>query len=229
MYQNMRTIFTAVYSNDVNITNLYNSIDCEIDTFVILTKLNLNLSGNKFVKNIIYENYNYRIQSIAQTWNYFIEYMDLPYYIIINDDLIFGPGFLNAFINSTESNPDKLQLTKDIKFSCFSITPYIIEKYGLFDENYKQAYWDDADYITKILGDRVTQPNPHSIDFNPEDSQDVVLFNKNDEYKIQHVLNGTYKNLNEEQRKRIDEYIYKNTLYYNLKWKNKNKAFDIYD
>ena len=44
------------------------------------------------------------------------------------------------------------------------------------------------------------KPNPHSIDFNPEDSQDVVLFNKNDEYKIQHVLNGTYKNLNEEQK-----------------------------
>ena len=73
------------------------------------------------------------------------------------------------------------------------------------------------------------KPNPHSIDFNPEDSQDVVLFNKNDEYKIQHVLNGTYKNLNEEQKKRINEYIYKNTLYYNLKWKYKNKAFDIYD
>ena len=53
MYENMRTIFTAVYSNDINIKNLYDSIDCDIDILVILTKVSLNLSGNKFVKNII--------------------------------------------------------------------------------------------------------------------------------------------------------------------------------
>jgi len=50
----MRVIFTIVYSNDINIKNLYNSIDCDVDILVIITKIKLNLSGNKFVKNIIY-------------------------------------------------------------------------------------------------------------------------------------------------------------------------------
>ena len=91
----MRVIFTIVYSNDINIKNLYNSIDCDIDILVILTKVSLNLSGNKFVKNIIYKDYNYKFQSVSQIWNHFIESADLPNYIIINDDLIFGPGFCN--------------------------------------------------------------------------------------------------------------------------------------
>ncbi len=90
----MRVIFTIVYSNDVNITNLYNSIDCDVDVLVILTKIKLNLSGNKFVKNIVYKDYNYKFQSVAQIWNHFIESTDLDKYIITNDDLIFGI-FLN--------------------------------------------------------------------------------------------------------------------------------------
>ena len=224
----MRVIFTIVYSNDINIKNLYNSIDCDIDILVILTKVSLNLSGNKFVKNIIYKDYNYKFQSVSQIWNHFIESADLPNYIIINDDVVFGPGFLQSFINSTDSNPNKLQITKNLPFACFSITPYIIEKYGLFDENYKQAYWEDQDYITNILRDRVTQITPQLIDFNAEDSEDILLFNKNGEYEIHHVHCGTYTQSSEEHRKHIDDYINRNALYYSLKWKNKNKPFDIY-
>ena len=111
----MRVIFTIVYLNDVNITNLYNSIDCDVDVLVILTKIKLNLSGNKFVKNIIYKDYNYKFQSVAQIWNHFIESVDLPNYIIINDDVVFGRGFLQSFINSTDSNPNKLQITKNLQ------------------------------------------------------------------------------------------------------------------
>jgi len=225
----MRVIFTIVYLNDVNITNLYNSIDCDVDVLVILTKIKLNLSGNKFVKNIIYKDYNYKFQSVAQIWNHFIESTDLPNYIIVNDDLVFGSGFLQAFIDSTEQNLNKLQITKNLQFACFSITPYIIKKYGLFDENYKQAYWEDSDYVTNILRDKVTQSSPSSMEHNAEDSEDILLFNKNDEYEIHHVHCGTYKQSSEEHRKHIDDCINRNTLYYNLKWKNKNKAFDIYD
>ena len=70
---------------------------------------------------------------------------------------------------------------------------------------------------------------PQLIDFNAEDSEDILLFNKNGEYEIHHVHCGTYNQSSEEHRKHIDDYINRNGLYYNLKWKNKNKAFDIYD
>ena len=223
----MRVIFTIVYSNDVNITNLYNSIDCDVDVLVILTKIKLNLSGNKFVKNIVYKDYNYKFQSVSQIWNHFIESADLSNYIIISDDLIFGPGFLQAFIDSTEQNPNKLQITKNLPFACFSITPYIIEKYGLFDENYKLSYWEDSDYVTNILRDKVTQSTPNSMEYNAEDSDDILLFNKDDTYQIQHIHCGTYKSSTEEHRKYISDCINRNGLYYNLKWKNKNKPFDL--
>lgn len=223
----MRVIFTVVYSNEINIQNLYNSIDCEIDMLVILTKIKLNLNGNKFVKNIIYKDYNYKFQSISQIWNHFIESADLDYYFIVNDDLVFGSGFLNSFIESTISNPNKLQITKNLPFACFSITPYIIQKYGMFDENFKLAYWEDSDYVTNILRDKVTQPTQDTMLYNAEDSEDILLFNKNDEYQIQHVHCGTYKNSTEEHRNYINQCIQKNLMYYNLKWKNKNKPFDL--
>ena len=126
------------------------------------------------------------------------------------------------------SGPDKLCLSTHYT-SSFSIGENIIRKVGLFDENYKQAYWEDQDYITNILRDIVTQSSPNSMEYNAEDSEDILLFNKNDEYEIHHVHCGTYKQSSEEHRKHIDDCINRNGLYYNLKWKNKNKAFDIYD
>ena len=97
----------------------------------------------------------------------------------------------------------------------------------MFDENYKLSYWEDTDYVTNILRDRVTQQTPDSMLYNAEDSEDILLFNKNDEYEIHHVHCGTYKHSSEEHKKYITDCINQNGLYYNLKWKNKNKPFDL--
>lgn len=91
----------------------------------------------------------------AITWNDAIEYV---YYfnanifsslIILNDDIEFlEDGFLK-FVDVVLKNPKTPVVTGD-GYSIFSYSRFAYEKIGYFDENIRPAYFEDADFATRI-------------------------------------------------------------------------------
>ena len=94
------------------------------------------------------------------TWNDAIEYV---YYsranyfsslIIINDDIEFLEDSFALFVKNVLNNPDIPVITSgDISsdgYSVFSYSRFAYEKIGFFDENIRPAYFEDADFVSRI-------------------------------------------------------------------------------
>jgi GT2 family glycosyltransferase len=94
------------------------------------------------------------------TWNDAIEYV---YYsranyfsslIIVNDDIEFLEDSFVLFVKNAIANPDIPVITcGDISadgYSIFSYSRFAYEKIGFFDENIRPAYFEDADFVSRI-------------------------------------------------------------------------------
>ena len=83
--------------------------------------------------------------------------MMAPYWIISNDDVAFGPGFLKEMKDAAESDSEVGIVhghSGDINlgsWDLFLIKDFVVQKYGLFDENLYPAYCEDADYIMRFV------------------------------------------------------------------------------
>lgn len=94
------------------------------------------------------------------TWNDAIEYVYhvKPNYfsslIIVNDDIQFLEDSFILFVNNALANPDIAVITcGDISadgYSVFSYSRFAYEKVGFFDENIRPAYFEDADFVSRI-------------------------------------------------------------------------------
>jgi GT2 family glycosyltransferase len=94
------------------------------------------------------------------TWNDAIEYVyhTKPNYfsslIIVNDDIQFLDDSFILFVNKALANPDIPVITcVDISadgYSIFSYSRFAYEKVGFFDENIRPAYFEDADFVSRI-------------------------------------------------------------------------------
>lgn len=95
---------------------------------------------------------------VSGAWNLMIKcYMNCPYWIITNDDVAFGEGFL-AEMYSQATNDPSIGVIHGYhgdfnvgSWDLFLIRDHVIAEYGLFDENLYPAYNEDADYIMRIL------------------------------------------------------------------------------
>lgn len=95
---------------------------------------------------------------VAASWNLMIKaYMKCPYWIIVNDDVAFGEGFLKEMHNETLKDPSLgtihgYQGEHGIgSWDLFLIRDHVIAEYGLFDENLYPAYNEDADYFLRFI------------------------------------------------------------------------------
>jgi len=143
---------------------LINSIDYDVDVFVILLQgnvhFNINEINNVFIKKFVIINASFNI-GVSRGWNYIIQHFPSTYWIICGDDTYFEKGSLkkiydymitdgalnNVFINYY------LKLQNDIvctEFTNFILTNKIFDKIGLFDENIYPAYFEDNDYWKRI-------------------------------------------------------------------------------
>ena len=105
-------------------------------------------------------------------WNLIIKcYMMCPYWIIVNNDVAFTPGLLqkmneaaqvkdgfgtihvSAVLNESEVNESmsgKFNFDLLPPFDLFLIKDWVVQTYGLFDENCYPAYCEDTDYIMRL-------------------------------------------------------------------------------
>jgi GT2 family glycosyltransferase len=127
---------------------------------------------------------------------------------IVNDDVVFEPGTMRKMLygltlhdlvtgfNTRDENYDHLENAKYIQspdYACFVVDPIrFVSKFGLFDENFKPAYFEDndMDYRIKLAGGsskkHTMAPFFHkgSVTQNWEGGQVVngAMFEKNREY-----------------------------------------------
>ena len=162
-------IGVAVVTNPYWVTRLLMSIDYPVDNFVIINNNgkgeideelnNLTRIKHKFVKNIKVTHLPANI-GCSGAWNLIIKsYILSPYWIIVSDDVAFGPGFLKEMIESAENDSEVGMVhghSGDFNvgsWDLFLIKDFVIRKYGLFDENLYPAYCEDADYIMRFIHD----------------------------------------------------------------------------
>jgi GT2 family glycosyltransferase len=172
-------IGTAIVNDTYWVTRLISSVDFPVDTFVIVNNggsdelakdleqlRNLN---KRFIKQIKVINLPGNI-GVAGWWNLAIKcFLDLPYWILVNDDVAFTPGLLKElFVKSCDEKVGIIHGTNEYmhtgSWDLFLMRDFVIEKYGLFDENIYPAYWEDAEYIMRMIADGDTIPRIWRLD-----------------------------------------------------------------
>jgi len=81
---------------------------------------------------------------VSASWNLVIKSNPLaPWWAIVNSDMEFGPGDLERLSGMVQPGPAVYHLDG---FAAFAVTPDVIARVGLFDENFVPAYYEDNDY-----------------------------------------------------------------------------------
>ncbi|MCK9447020.1 hypothetical protein M0Q50_09240 [bacterium] len=163
-------ICVAVITSSTWIKRLIDSIDYPVDNLAIFNNSGKEDITNELEKLVkIQHPYINKISLInfpnniglPAVWNLSIKcYINMPYWFFTNDDVSFTPGFLEAMFNATQDEsvgiihggPGDLN---DGAWDVFIIKDWVIQKIGLFDENFYPAYCEDIDYIMRIVNDDI--------------------------------------------------------------------------
>ena len=118
---------------------------------------NLKNLNQRFIKKITITHLPANI-GCGGAWNLIIKcYMNSPYWIIVNDDVTFGLGLLKELADTAAASPDVGLIHGHAgdfgvgSWDLFLIRDFIIQEFGLFDENLYPAYCEDADYIMRFI------------------------------------------------------------------------------
>lgn len=152
---------------------------------------------------------------VASAWNMMIKcYMKCPYWIIANDDVAFGPGFLKEMNDAAIKDPEVGLIhghSGDYgvgSWDLFLLRDHIVAKFGLFDENLYPAYNEDADYIMRF----VHRPIKKIMSLS---SQYYHGFGTKEEY---YTHGSQTKKSSSELREKLDAVNLQNIEYLNRKW-----------
>lgn len=160
-------IGTAVVKNPKWVKRLVASVDYPVDEFLIINNNGrgeidaeldeLAKTGNPMIRKIRVLHMPANI-GVAASWNLMIKsYLKSPFWIIVNDDVAFGSGFLAEMHTETQRDPGAgmihgFQGDHGIgSWDLFLIRDHVIQEYGLFDENLYPAYCEDADYFLRFI------------------------------------------------------------------------------
>lgn len=212
-------VCVPAFSNAENIKNCIDSLIKSNNNVFDLTILLYNNSTKQDIIDICKE-YSFKhdfIQLIdirsnrgcSLTWNDAIEYAyhTKPNFfsslIIVNDDIEFLEDSFILFVNNTLANPDVPVITcgdvSDDGYSVFSYSRFAYEKVGFFDENIRPAYFEDADFISRI---------------------EKLNLNKM-EFKINILHKGSASIPNNDLRSEFDNiHLPRTKSYYHSKWDN---------
>ena len=194
------------------------SIDYPIENYIIINnnakclahELDIIVSKkHKFIKNMSVYHMPYNL-GCAEGWNTIIKsFLFSPYWVILNDDVSFMPGFLEELHNSTENNKDAgfihgkpcclPYLYNFGSFDMFLIRDWVVKEYGLFDINYYPAYFEDFDYIMRLYNKPIKIINTLTHGYLHGDTSDYNISGSNtqkasDDLFIR-MTNSRYKNL----------------------------------
>ena len=161
------TIGTAVVNSTYWVSKLIMSVDYPVDNFFIVNNNgkgeldaeleNLKNLNKRFIKKITIANLPGNI-GCGGAFNLIIKcFINSPYWIMVNDDVTFGLGFLEEMFTEAEADPT-IGLIHGYpgdfnlgSWDLFLIRDHIIQEFGLFDENLYPAYCEDADYIMRFV------------------------------------------------------------------------------
>ena len=95
---------------------------------------------------------------IAGGWNLIIKsFMMEPYWLIANDDVSFGKGFLKEMCEKAKDHTVGMIHGFEGDFegigswNVFLLKDWVVQQIGLFDENFYPAYCEDSEYIMRIF------------------------------------------------------------------------------
>ena len=170
---------TAIVNGTHWLKRLLTSIDYPIEEFVIFnnngrdqitTELdNIATIKHKFIKKIRVCHLPSNL-GCASAWNLIIKsYLNAPYWIIVNHDIAFTSGFLEKMTNLAQDPEVGIVHATNGEWNLgsweiFLIKDFVIQKYGLFDENLYPAYEEDMDYFMRILADNNSLKRIISVD-----------------------------------------------------------------
>ena len=166
MLKSIPVLGTAIVNGVHWIQRLISSVDYPVDEMVIfdnngrgqiIEQLDLMAKiEHKFIKKITVCHLPANI-GCPDAWNLIIKcYMNAPYWIIVNHDIAFTPGFLEEMLAKAEDpevgmvHASKGDFENVGSFELFLLKDWVVEKIGLFDENFYPAYCEDAEYIMKL-------------------------------------------------------------------------------
>lgn len=159
-------IGTAVVNNPYWVQRLLMSVDYPVTEFVIINNNGrgeiteeldrLTKITHKYINKITVTHMPRNI-GCGGAWNLIIKcYMLASYWVIVNDDVAFGPGlleemagYMNADPNLGMIHPNKGDFDLGA-WDLFVMRDVIVQLFGLFDENTYPAYNEDADYIMRM-------------------------------------------------------------------------------
>lgn len=104
-----------------------------------------------------------RSQGLAGIWNLAPSLFDNDAWLIASDDTWFHPGQLEKFCRVSDEcvNDKSIVYTDDYQsFEMFIWHRRGVEKFGLFDENYWPAYFEDTDMKARFA---TTSPDHHCV------------------------------------------------------------------
>lgn len=165
MVVSIPVIGTAIVNGIHWLERLINSIDYPVDNFVVFnnngrgeltSQLDSLVKPHQYIKNLHICHLPTNIGCPA-AWNLIIKsYMMSPYWIIVNHDVAFTSGFLEDMY-AYAKNPD-IGMVHGASgefgvgtWDLFLIKDWVIQKYGLFDENLYPAYCEDWDYLLRFM------------------------------------------------------------------------------
>ena len=158
-------IGTAIVNGEHWLQRLIDSVDYPTDHFVIFDNNgrgelidfldNLVKTPHPYIKKLTVTHMPSNI-GCSGAWNMIIKcFMNAPYWIITGHDIAFTPGFLEEMVRlGSDAEVGMVHGGGgdfgDGGYELFLIKDWVIQKYGLFDENLYPAYGEDADYIMRL-------------------------------------------------------------------------------
>ena len=147
---------TAVVNAPHWVYRLFYSIDYPVDTFVVFNNNGrdqiteeldlLPKLPHKYVKKVIVCHMPANI-GCSGACNLIIKcFMDAPYWIITNHDLMYTPGFLKTMVSQAEDPETGIVHGENGSWDIFLLKDWVVQQYGIFDENLYPAYCEDMDY-----------------------------------------------------------------------------------
>jgi hypothetical protein len=149
-------IGTACVNTPYWVYRLFYSIDYPVDTFVVFNNNGrgeidaeldyLKKIPHKHVKKVVVCHMPANI-GCSGAWNLIVKcFMKAPAWLIVNHDLMFTPGFLAKVVEHAEDPEVGIVHGENGSWDVFYMKDWVVQEYGLFDENLYPAYCEDMDF-----------------------------------------------------------------------------------
>ena len=165
MSDSIPVLGTSIVNNPYCLHRLFMSIDYPVENFVVFNNNgrgqiteavdNIRNCSNPFVKKVHVTHLPSNI-GCSGAWNLIIKsFITANYWVISNHDVMYEPGFLEEM--NTKAQDDEVGIVhgKGGGWDIFLLKDWMVQRYGLFDENLYPGYCEDMDYGMRFIHDDV--------------------------------------------------------------------------